>query len=120
LAFDSHFDLWGVENSADRLSRSDLGGDALTEDNPAEELNRFKEADIGKNWGYPLCFTVCMLSTIYMFCFVVLCHVYGSIFYDDESNKTAISTIGIQSSRRWIRIGYCLGMAILFGKRTSH
>ena len=23
----------------------------------AEELNRFKEEDIGKNWGYPMCWT---------------------------------------------------------------
>ena len=56
LAFDAHGDLWGVENSADRLFREDLGGDIHT-DNPAEELNRFKEEDVGKNWGYPKCWT---------------------------------------------------------------
>ena len=33
LAFDSHGDLWGVENSADRLFRSDIGGD-IHADNP--------------------------------------------------------------------------------------
>lgn len=27
LAFDSYSDLWGVENGADNLYRSDLGGD---------------------------------------------------------------------------------------------
>lgn len=56
LAFDRHGDLWGVENSADRLNRKDIGGD-IHEDNPAEELNRFREADAGKNWGYPWCWT---------------------------------------------------------------
>lgn len=56
LAFDSHGDLWGVENGADRLYRSDLGGD-IHQDNPAEELNRFKEQDAGKHWGYPYCWT---------------------------------------------------------------
>ena len=33
LAFDRHGDLWGVENSADRLVRDDIGGD-IHEDNP--------------------------------------------------------------------------------------
>ena len=33
LAFDSHGDLWGVENSADNLFREDFGGD-IHEDNP--------------------------------------------------------------------------------------
>lgn len=33
LAFDRHGDLWGVENSADRLARDDIGGD-IHEDNP--------------------------------------------------------------------------------------
>lgn len=33
LAFDSHGDLWGVENGADNLYRSDLGGD-IHQDNP--------------------------------------------------------------------------------------
>ena len=56
LAFDRHGDLWGVENSADNLERDDIGGD-ITDDNPAEELNRFKEQDQGGNWGYPQCWT---------------------------------------------------------------
>ena len=33
LAFDKFGDLWGVENSADRLVRDDIGGD-IHEDNP--------------------------------------------------------------------------------------
>jgi glucose/arabinose dehydrogenase len=56
LAFDVHGVLWGVENGADRLVRSDLDGD-IHEDNPAEELNRFREEDAGKHWGYPYCWT---------------------------------------------------------------
>lgn len=56
LAFDVHGDLWGVENGADNLYRSDLGGD-IHHDNPAEELNRFREEDAGKHWGYPFCWT---------------------------------------------------------------
>jgi glucose/arabinose dehydrogenase len=57
LALDRHGVLWGVENSADRLSRSDLGGSAMTENNPAEELNRFPEATAGSHYGYPYCWT---------------------------------------------------------------
>jgi glucose/arabinose dehydrogenase len=38
LSFDRHGDLWGVENSADKLDRQDLGGDVLTEDNPVRTL----------------------------------------------------------------------------------
>jgi glucose/arabinose dehydrogenase len=56
LAFDKHGVLWGVENSADNLFREDLGGD-IHQDNPAEELNRFREEDKGQNWGYPQCWT---------------------------------------------------------------
>ena len=56
LAFDKHGVLWGVENGADRLTRSDLGGD-IHNDNPAEELNRFPESEKGRHWGYPYCFT---------------------------------------------------------------
>jgi glucose/arabinose dehydrogenase len=44
LAFDKFDVLWGVENSADRLRRNDLGGDIHNE-NPAEELNRFVEGE---------------------------------------------------------------------------
>ena len=56
LAFDVHGVLWGVENGADNLWRDDLGGD-IHNDNPAEELNRFREGDAGKHWGYPYCWT---------------------------------------------------------------
>lgn len=40
ITFDAGGVLWGVENSADMLVRSDLGGD-IHNQNPAEELNRF-------------------------------------------------------------------------------
>eukprot|EP00536_Pseudo-nitzschia_multiseries_P005969 jgi/Psemu1/286149/fgenesh1_pg.121_\ len=56
LAFDKHGILWGVENSADNLAREDLGGD-IHQDNPAEELNRFRPEDAGKHYGYPYCWT---------------------------------------------------------------
>jgi len=62
LAFDRHGALWGVENSADKLNRDDLGGD-IHENNPAEELNRFRQEDIGKHYGYPYCWTEYELST---------------------------------------------------------
>ena len=62
MAFDKHGVLWGVENGADKLFRADLGGD-IHNDNPAEELNRFPEADKGKHWGYPYCFTECDLGS---------------------------------------------------------
>eukprot|EP00924_Labyrinthula_sp_SR-Ha-C_P000507 snap_masked-scaffold_27-processed-gene-1.34-mRNA-1 protein AED:0.03 eAED:0.04 QI:0/-1/0/1/-1/1/1/0/465 len=54
LAFDTNDVLWGAENGADRLFREDLGGD-VHEDNPAEELNMFKES--GRFYGYPYCWT---------------------------------------------------------------
>ena len=56
LAFDRHGVLWGVENGADNLMRSDLGGD-IHNDNPGEELNRFPEALAGSHWGYPECWS---------------------------------------------------------------
>lgn len=56
LAFDKHGILWGVENGADGLKRADLGGD-IHNDNPAEELNRFPEKNVGKHWGYPFCWS---------------------------------------------------------------
>mmetsp|Transcript_3144 Transcript_3144/g.6939 ORF Transcript_3144/g.6939 Transcript_3144/m.6939 type:complete len:585 (-) Transcript_3144:1307-3061(-) len=56
LSFDSHGDLWGVENGADRLYRDDLGGD-IHNDNPSEELNRFREDQAGETWGYPYCWS---------------------------------------------------------------
>lgn len=62
LAFDSHAVLWGVENGADNLYREDLGGDIHNE-NPGEELNRFRIDQVGQHWGYPYCFTEYCLST---------------------------------------------------------
>lgn len=56
LAFDEHGVLWGVENGADNLQRADLGGD-IHNDNPAEELNRFPESQVGGHWGYPFCWS---------------------------------------------------------------
>jgi glucose/arabinose dehydrogenase len=53
LRFDAQGRLWGVENERDNLSRDDLG--ATKEDNPAEELNLFKDA--GKFYGYPYCWS---------------------------------------------------------------
>ena len=38
LAFDRFDNLWGVDNGADDLFRSDLGGD-IHNDNPADEFN---------------------------------------------------------------------------------
>lgn len=56
LAFDKRGVLWGVENGADNLHRADLGGD-IHDEHPAEELNAFREDDVGKHWGYPYCWT---------------------------------------------------------------
>jgi len=60
LAFDKFNVLWGVENSADNLFRTDLGGD-IHNDNPAEELNRFVLS--GKHYGYPYCWSEFALSS---------------------------------------------------------
>jgi len=62
LAFDKHSVLWGVENGADNLQRSDLGGD-ITNDNPGEELNRFPESLAGSHWGYPWCWSEFILGS---------------------------------------------------------
>jgi glucose/arabinose dehydrogenase len=56
LAFDAYGVLWGVENGSDNLDRTDLGGD-IHNDNPAEELNRFPESQLGETWGYPYCWS---------------------------------------------------------------
>jgi len=61
LSFDVHGDLWGVENGADNLFREDLGGD-IHNDNPSEELNRFREDQAGQSWGYPYCWSEYCLS----------------------------------------------------------
>jgi len=53
--------LWGVENSADNLSRTINGTTTdVHTDNPAEELNFLGEVTSpNNNWyGYPVCFTV--------------------------------------------------------------
>ena len=55
LDFDAKGILWGVENGADDLERDDIGG-IITEDNPAEELNKF-DGPIGTFYGYPYCWT---------------------------------------------------------------
>jgi len=61
LAFDKHGVLWGVENGADKLKRSDLGGD-IHDDNPAEKLNKFPESQAGSHYGYPECWSEYKLS----------------------------------------------------------
>jgi glucose/arabinose dehydrogenase len=53
MEMDSYGVLWRVQNSSDRLNRSDLGGD-IHNDNPAEEVHRFN-MDGGQNYGYPFC-----------------------------------------------------------------
>jgi len=55
LAHDAQGILWGVENGADNLFRSDIGGN-IHEDNPAEELNKF-DGPVGTFYGYPYCWT---------------------------------------------------------------
>ncbi|KAL2622470.1 hypothetical protein R1flu_002675 [Riccia fluitans] len=55
LAFDTQGRLWGVENGADELQRSGLGGD-IHNDNPAEEMNLF-DGPTGTFYGYPYCWT---------------------------------------------------------------
>lgn len=64
LAFDKFGVLWGVENGADNLRRGDIGGD-ITNDNPAEELNRFPEEMAGSHFGYPYCWTEYLLPEEY-------------------------------------------------------
>jgi len=54
LRFDVSGTLWGVENGADELERSDIGGD-VHNDNPCEELNKLNKK--GKMYGYPYCFS---------------------------------------------------------------
>ncbi|OTA63298.1 hypothetical protein K449DRAFT_381800 [Hypoxylon sp. EC38] len=61
LAFDGNNMLWGVENSADQLTRNVNG--TLTDihnDNPAEELNFLGDISIPNDawYGYPTCFTI--------------------------------------------------------------
>ncbi|KAI1809241.1 soluble quino protein glucose dehydrogenase [Poronia punctata] len=61
LAFDGNNMLWGVENSADDLSRQINGTSVdIHIDNPAEELNFLGDVTSPNNdwYGYPECFTI--------------------------------------------------------------
>jgi glucose/arabinose dehydrogenase len=62
LAYDAHGVLWGVDNGPDKLTRDDLGGSLVTEDNPGEELNRFATP---AKYGYPYCWTEYALPSGY-------------------------------------------------------
>ena len=54
LSLDADGTLWGVENGADNLYRSDIGGDVHNE-NPGEEVNRLDQP--GRYYGYPRCWS---------------------------------------------------------------
>jgi glucose/arabinose dehydrogenase len=55
ITFDAHGRLWGVENGRDQLV---AGGDAeMYNDNPAEEVNLFDPALLGRSYGYPFCWS---------------------------------------------------------------
>jgi len=54
LAFDAQGRMWGVENERDGLADLQLAG--ITEDNPAEELNRL-DGPGARFFGYPLCWS---------------------------------------------------------------
>ena len=61
LVFDADNNLWGVENSADDLTRVANGQTVDVHiDNPAEELNFLGDVSVPntKWYGYPVCFTV--------------------------------------------------------------
>ncbi|CAJ2512586.1 Uu.00g056010.m01.CDS01 [Anthostomella pinea] len=61
LAFDGNNMLWGVENSADGLTRTVNGiSEDVHNDNPAEELNLLGDVTKPNDawYGYPWCFTV--------------------------------------------------------------
>jgi glucose/arabinose dehydrogenase len=62
LTMDSRGRIWGVENGRDNLERADLGT-AIHEDNPGEELNLFLEANAGRFYGYPYCWSEFNLPT---------------------------------------------------------
>jgi glucose/arabinose dehydrogenase len=57
LTFDGDGVLWGAGSQADDLNRDDIGGIDAHQDNPAEELNRYSEEDLGASYGYPYCFS---------------------------------------------------------------
>lgn len=56
LTLDSQGRVWGVENGRDNLQRQDLGND-IHQNNPGEELNLFLEANAGRFYGYPYCWS---------------------------------------------------------------
>ncbi|KAI1463828.1 uncharacterized protein F4812DRAFT_453363 [Daldinia caldariorum] len=61
LVFDGNDMLWGVENSADQLTRNVSGVSTdIHNDNPAEELNYLGDIKTPNDawYGYPTCFTV--------------------------------------------------------------
>lgn len=62
LTLDADGRLWGVENGRDDLDRPDLGAD-IHQDNPGEELNLFLEANAGRFYGYPYCWSEFNLPT---------------------------------------------------------
>jgi glucose/arabinose dehydrogenase len=64
LDFDSTGALWGIDNSATGLFRSDIGGE-ISEENPAEKLNYFPETNKRKFYGYPYCFVEYSLGPVY-------------------------------------------------------
>lgn len=55
LFIDSQGRFWGVENGRDNLTDPEFGD--ITNDNPAEEINRFDTASPGQFFGYPFCWT---------------------------------------------------------------
>ena len=56
LGFDPYGNLVGGMNGNDNLYRSDLGGD-IHQNNPAEEIDIFLEANAGAFYGYPYCWS---------------------------------------------------------------
>ncbi|KAI1101685.1 hypothetical protein F4804DRAFT_343800 [Jackrogersella minutella] len=61
LAFDGNNMLWGVENSADQLTRTVNGvAKDIHTDNPAEKLNFLGDVTRPNNdwYGYPVCFAI--------------------------------------------------------------
>ena len=64
LAWDNNQTLWGCEMGRDMLRRSDIGGD-ISKDNPACELNAYRESLAGTTFGYPWCWTEYQLEDQY-------------------------------------------------------
>ncbi|KAI0880538.1 uncharacterized protein GGS22DRAFT_193116 [Annulohypoxylon maeteangense] len=61
LVFDGNNMLWGVENSADQLTREENGTSTdIHTDNPAEKLNFLGDIATPNNawYGYPTCFAI--------------------------------------------------------------